>query len=228
MATRLGPHKLLCNQLHLIFNHLNKGIFNGKLEVPSFLIQLEKKVVFRFACDLAVGDDRVSHHHLIIGSRIVQLTSDEILEELLHEMVHMSNYSQGIIDTTANSYHNRHFMNSALAAGFYVARHKTRGWSITSLNEMEECRKPNFEELNQRKLVFESLTFNQEEVKDGLTAINFALQARGERKACFLKYQCKCPPPHNSIRSGRRPDGPHPVQILCLNCNEKFVCVEGK
>jgi hypothetical protein len=42
-------------------------------------------------------------------------------------------------------------------------------------------------------------------------------------KQCFLKYICQCSPPHNSIRSGRRPNGPHALHIQCLMCGANFV-----
>lgn len=52
------------------------------------------------------------------------------------------------------------------------------------------------------------------------------MSATRQKNRYFMKYQCKCKPPHNSIRSGCRPDGPNRLNIICKDCGQPFTCVE--
>jgi hypothetical protein len=202
-------------ELERMFAHLNGGLFDGSLPAPTHVVQPDKKVVFRFV---------TPSYHVIIGSKF---TTDpgELACHYLHNMVHMANHKAGLVDCTSNQYHNKNYLNAALAAGMHVQRHKTQGWCITSFNAPRrivgdyvapppdaEARRR--EVVSMLKLDADVLRQAKKELRDFLTA--------NKPKPCFLKYICQCPPPHNSIRSGRRPDGPHAPKILCQVCRGVF------
>jgi hypothetical protein len=74
----------------------------------------------------------------------------------------------------------------------------------------------------------EKLEIDVKTLERGKKEIRKAIKEKGRSKVCFLKYECGCPPPHNSIRSGRRPDGSHPLKAVCMVCGKSFNCVEGQ
>lgn len=209
-------------ELERVFNLLNKQMFGGRLAIPTLTIQLEKKVVFRFVPE---------SYYMLIGSKFIDCSSQEILEQLLHEMVHISNHADGVVDCTSNQYHNKRFLSAALEAGFYVFRHKTQGWGETHFfvdDDVIGVNTPKPDDLRRRERVFASLKLDKEVIEYAQTRMAKRLEETSARKVCFLKYICECPQPHNSIRSGRRPDGDHPISIRCNICKSNFVLAEGQ
>jgi hypothetical protein len=73
--------------------------------------------------------------------------------------------------------------------------------------------------------VFALIKFDKTIFKQAKSEIRQQAKEDKPSKTYFLKYVCNCPPPHNSIRSGRRPDGPNALNIQCQNCHSTFVCV---
>lgn len=197
------------------FGLLNERLFDGKLQLPSIIVQEEKKVVFRFIPD---------SYHMIVGQKIVDVKSDKLAEEFLHEMVHIKDYLEGIVDCTANQYHNKRFLSSALQVGFYVGRHKTQGWSVTSFSPegLTDVETPSADVIIRRQNAFAGFKVEDSILQATQNDMRNRLDSNNMRKICFLKYVCGCSPPHNSIRSGRRPDGEHPLKILCLSCKQEF------
>jgi hypothetical protein len=57
----------------------------------------------------------------------------DIAETLLHELVHLANYTARIRDCTSNQYHNRHFRDRAAGVGLACERMSPYGWAKTSL-----------------------------------------------------------------------------------------------
>lgn len=60
---------------------------------------------------------------------------EDVLETVLHEMVHYANYVKNIQDCNANQYHNKHFKTRAESFGLIVEKIRNRGYAKTSLNE---------------------------------------------------------------------------------------------
>jgi len=149
-------------------------------------------------------------------------------------MCHVKNHLNGTKDQTTNEYHNKRFVESALAVGLTVARCEKQGYFTgTGLckhcpNCNNECRmfKPSEAAMNALEGTYTALL---EKMGNGF------LSGRQEVKEedrvgrnYFLKYVCGCPSPHNSIRSGRRPDGRHRLNIICQDCQQYFTCVDYK
>lgn len=242
--SKIAPQRLpIVASLEKAFAHVNKGIFGGKLQIPPFVIQTEKKVILRFVSE---------SFHIAIGTEFAVAKVQALHEALLHEMCHVYNDQLGIVDCTSNQYHNQKFLKVALNAGFWVVRHKTQGWGITSFDRppvvscwdcgeeyssrrdaCPECsaelqiEEPSVLILKRRIATFKSLELDQTVYQNAKRRIKSQTKG-GTRKICFLKYQCQCPGPHNSFRTGRRPDGSNPIYARCEKCGALFECVEDE
>ncbi len=207
--------------LHGSFEILNKELFGNKLKFLPFVLQRKKKVTLKYE-----AKDKV----LYLGSQIADIDESEIPAILLHEMVHICNDQNEICDVTINQYHNKHFARVAKKVGLYVIKHRTQGWGITStilprnIIDSSNLLIPDDKILDKRISVFKKLTFD--EFLDFKAYILEKAQLEKPPKTFQLKYVCKCSPPHNSIRSGRRPEGNNPLRIVCLDCRSNFVCEE--
>jgi hypothetical protein len=212
----------MINELQRIYQELNKSLFSGKLKPVTIAVQVKKKVSLRWFSDSET---------LIIGSEFLDLEYNQIPASLLHEMVHIYNFQRDVIDVTINQYHNKFFLQSALESGLIVIKHKTQGWSITStfyprnVTERIFVKRPSKDAIQKRITAFSNLNIDKNIFKSGKKEIISKIKSERPTKTYFLKYECQCSPPHNSIRSGRRPDGPNALNIKCQNCDSLFECV---
>jgi hypothetical protein len=209
-------------ELQNVFNILNKALFDEQLKLVPISIQTKKKVSLRYAPDMDA---------IIVGNEFSTLEYSEIPHVMLHEMIHIRNQQRGVVDVTANQYHNKQFLQVALEVGLVVIKHKTQGWAITStvyprnVVERQYIRKPSKEAVTRRDQAFAEIKPDKAIFKVARTELKERMKGEKPPKMYFLKYICNCPPPHNSIRSGRRPDGPNALNIMCMSCRSKFECV---
>lgn len=200
------------------FGVLNSHLFAGLLQQPEFILQPKKKFVFRFVPET---------YQVIVGGDLVKVDTNALLVHLLHEMVHVFNFMEGTVDCRSNQYHNKEFMHAAVKIGLTCVRHRNHGWvtTITAPTTTETVCTPPEDVIEKRVNAFNEVKLDKAVLRQ--TKIEFGdLGKRNRHSIYFLKYECNCPPPHNSIRSGRRPDGIHPLHIRCLDCKSSFVCVD--
>lgn len=199
------------------FEIFNKTLFSNSLAAPVFTFNLDKNVVLKFI---------KSSHSIIIGSKLTKTNATNLKEHLLHEMVHMWNEDEGVADCTSNQYHNKKFLNSALEVGFCVSRHKSQGWEITTFSKPSKSKDCHVSMAKNAKLlkIANKIKFDEYCLKETKLQVSRTVKSQ-KKRVCFLKYVCKCSPPHNSIRSGRRPNGPNSLQIMCMVCENIFECV---
>lgn len=199
------------------FKKLNSELFSGQLRVPNIQVDVSRKYIMRW---------EVAGNFLYIGAPFAKAQPLTVMEALVHEMLHMQNHMNGITDVKANQYHNTKFLKSALALGFYVRRHPSQRWSITTVHMPSAgCHKPDTEQNKKLSDVLENINICPSRLEKDIAFVKQTLVDSKPAKSFFLKYQCNCPPPHNSIRSGRRPDSPHAPDILCRKCQGVFSCV---
>jgi hypothetical protein len=200
------------------FRYFNKHLFGNGLPSPLVIITFDRKVGIKY---------RPGTFELALGSGIEKWTPSQFVCEMLHEMLHLYNNQRGVTDCTSNQYHNQEFVNVALEVGFYVGKHRTRGMACTSFEPIDEehVRVPDTA-VNQRlNFLVERLRFNG----DILKCIQKTLKAHRRAtpsKTFLVKWVCQCPAPHNCIRSGRRPDGPNPLQVKCMKCDSMFTAAK--
>jgi len=222
---RNRPEALFCLEMQEAYQTINKGLFRGTLVPVNISVLPKRKFTIKFVHE---------ENAIVIGGELSKLDRADILPKLLHEMVHVSNHQKGIEDVTANQYHTiKYFLPVALSVGLVVIKHKSQGWSITSEVpprnvEKEFIRKPDDATIQKRDDVFGQIFFDKTLIAKTQEEIKKRADGSKPAKTFFLKYICNCPPPHNSIRSGRRPDGINALNIVCMNCRSRFICVSEK
>lgn len=128
----------LLNELYRAFNFFNTYFSEGSLICPVLTISpLESESVDSIAfawhgMNIWKRNGR-DLGEINICAEYLCRPPEEILESLLHEMAHLKNAQNGIIDcNTRTQYHYKAFKTSALSFGLDVSRNN-KGYSITSL-----------------------------------------------------------------------------------------------
>lgn len=125
-------------ELYSIFHKLEKSFFESPLEEPVILIQSSKKKILG-TCSVNKDwsnktDDKKEKYEITIVAESLKRSTEEIVETLLHEMVHLYCSLNDIKDTSNNFvYHNKKYKEEAEKRGLEVTHQKTVGWAITKL-----------------------------------------------------------------------------------------------
>ena len=209
----------MINDLNEAFSALNKCFFQNEMPV-NFILNPSEKYVFHLRFPDVIE----------IGGGFAESSITEILDELLHIMVHLDNYRLGIVDYTSNQYHRREFCEKALTVGLTVVWHKTRGWGLVFSNpdhpqikSSEKIRQPTASSVEALKKSYKTMMRFYPKINALQNQIRSTTQK--PQKVFQLKYICSCNPPV-IVRSGRRPDGPNPLDASCNVCGTNFVIEE--
>jgi hypothetical protein len=221
LAERRPVWATAVEQIEAAYDVLNRRLFGRVLPKCEMTFSPRSKHLIRWMPE----SDQYS-----IGSELAVATLQDILVQLAHEMVHRKNSMDGLVDCTSNQYHNHKFLAVALGVGLYVAYQKTQGWCTTLAEapvgyDPQSVKVPESQALKRREEAFAKCELTEEAVEAAREQIRRVTQQNRRPKVYFMKYQCACPGPHNSIRSGRRPDGAHALRITCQACMQPFKCV---
>lgn len=142
-------------ELYRIFSILNEDKFDGELTEPVITIQKTKgRTLGHFTVDRTWKDkndeanEETSYYEINIDPRWFNTrTPADVVETLLHEMVHYYNKMNDIKDCSGNV-HNKKFKSSAEKVGLVVEKGKGVGYGYTSMSEalsayVNEVVKPN-------------------------------------------------------------------------------------
>ena len=142
-------------ELYRIFDILNRDKFNGELTAPVITIQKTKgRTLGHFTVDRTWRDknneesEETSYYEINVDPRWFNTrTPADVVETLLHEMVHYYNKVNDIKDCSGNV-HNKKFKSSAEKVGLVVEKGKGVGYGYTSMSEalssyVDEVVKPN-------------------------------------------------------------------------------------
>ena len=212
----------MIGHLSRAYKSLNNCLFDGELNEVDFISNLSRRCIFYFA----------SPNTLEIGFLFAKASKQEVIDDLVHVMIHVYHHMNHIDDYTPNQYHNRYFCEKALSLGLIVSCHRTRGWSLTysdpnhkDLIGKEKVRLPNDECSKKLSVCLKQIFWSQPEFANFKAKLRKRLEEKPQ-KEYQLKYICvSCKPPV-IIRSGRRPDGQHPLDVTCNLCKTKFVLSE--
>lgn len=199
------------------FAILNEGLFDKKLPDPEFHISTKQKNALNFRHPRTIQ----------IGPKIIVASRREIFDGLVHVMVHFMHDLAGVEDFNRNHFHKMCFVEEIVQKGMYVYKDNL-GWSNVTSRESTAAiekglaaRQPT--PASHKKLIacYSRLVAADLELQDFKNELRVFL-AKKPKVTYQHKYTCQgCDPPV-IIRSGRRP-GPRALNVLCCDCNTKFV-----
>jgi predicted SprT family Zn-dependent metalloprotease len=210
----------MISSLQSIYKKFNNFFFNDKLPEIQFKIDASRKTIAKFLDDQKI---------IYLGSSCVSLSKEELYSAILHEMIHIHNKINEVDDVNDNQYHNSFFMKEAVRVGFFVFREKYQGWASTHINAVfnassKDC-KYNQDKNDILKKLLSEMDLSDSDMEQHEKVMREHISNLKPSKTFFLKYECACPPPYNSIRSGRRPNGNNAPIITCERCKTQFTCV---
>ena len=208
MTTLIQENKNITHtlkELYRIYHELEKSLFDTPLEEPIILIQSNKKKVLGTCSVNKIWENKRDvenqKYEITVVAENLNRPIDEIVETVLHEMVHLYCSLNNIKDTSNNYvYHNKRYKEQAEKHGLEVKRGTTVGWAITKLT-------PETKELIKK--------FNIDE-----TAFDYYRKVRpfsgSGKKIVYKKYICSgiCETKLSVYKS---------VNLICGDCKKPFV-----
>jgi predicted SprT family Zn-dependent metalloprotease len=204
---------VVTDYLDEFFRSFNASFFQGRLPKTTFVPNFQRKQTFFFR----------SPRIIEVGLGFLEANKEVMLDDLLHSMIHLHNWSVGKPDVTRNQYHRNEFSAMAVKVGLFVAYQHARGWAVTAserkrLSSYSRIRAP--ECRDQLREAYQQIEWPKD-----MAAVQHRVAAEVSarpRKQFQFKYVCQCNPPY-IVRVGRRPDGATPFKAICDYCNAKFV-----
>jgi SprT-like family len=193
-------------ELNKAFKMINETYFDNALEdvIISVHTSTKKNVLgwFTPAKIWDAGDREL--HEINLVSENLRRGKMQILQTLMHEMIHLYNHQNGIKDTSrGNAYHNKKFLHSALMFGFEFLHDKPDskiGYSMITLT----------------KATYDTLdSFDLEDSAFDLARKSFAGK---EKKKTTWKWTCSCLQPQ--IVRTTKPE----LRAICPDCKSWFEC----
>lgn len=140
-------------ELYRIFHFLNESIFNNELPEPAITIQSKgKRNALGWCSQILIWLDKEEtdkRHEINICAENANLKVMNILEIMLHEMVHYYGDLHEIKTTSRNgNFHNRKYKDLAEKFGLIVTKTQKYGFSETKLNSkiLQMAKEKNFDQ----------------------------------------------------------------------------------
>ncbi|OWR25677.1 hypothetical protein CDO73_26225 [Saccharibacillus sp. O23] len=131
------------DELHNAFKRLNKEFFNKELPTPAITIQASgKRKALSWCSTKEIWEDKdrtIKRYELNIAAEHLNAEFMDVMESMLHEMVHLYNAVNGIQDCSRNAtYHNKRFKEECERRGFLfpsLQPNPKYGWAFPILKE---------------------------------------------------------------------------------------------
>lgn len=119
------------------FDHFNNKYCEGTLNKPVIVILSRGRracLGWHWSQKWKVGEEVKTE--IMIAAETLDRPWENILETLLHEMVHLSNAQHNLKDCNAQQYHNKNFRNTAMQIfHLNVEKMHQKGYALTSLKD---------------------------------------------------------------------------------------------
>ena len=140
MRGKLAPTKMdrsilpAVQELERFFKFFNQKLYKGSLPQPIITIQSagRRKYLGWFCADIW-RHRKNEVPEINITAEELNRPVEDILETLLHEMVHLDNWHNDIVDCSAQQYHNKKFKLGCDEIKLNCERN-SHGWAYTSLS----------------------------------------------------------------------------------------------
>ncbi|MBC1890046.1 SprT family zinc-dependent metalloprotease [Listeria booriae] len=230
-STPLTPVTIesVTQELHKAFQLFNNTWFDGKLPVPAITIQSNgHKRLSMGWCSVnpvwGTKDGSQQMYEINLSAEFLADDFFEVMDTLLHEMVHLYHLVNNIQDTSRKgTYHNKKFRDKCLDIGFEYADpkpDKKHGYSFARIGQPLKDKIVAMD-INAETFVIARRGFRYlRAVEDGATPeeASAAGNAYGPSETTSNSIKWVCPTCNMAVRSYKKE-----VHILCGDCNEKFV-----
>lgn len=132
MENEIIDYATAAKYLKEIFSLLNKDYFNNELEDVTITIQRNAGSFGHFSLDRVWCRVEDRQHEINISAGYMARPIENIVATLMHECVHLYNFSRGIKDVSSNGvYHNKIFKQEAEKRDLIINKHPQYGWTLT-------------------------------------------------------------------------------------------------
>jgi hypothetical protein len=188
-------------QLHKAFDKANEVLF--KNELPPVVITMNPRGKTNslgwFTVNPAWENGNEDFHEINISPETLNRDYVELIQTLVHEMVHLYNHVNGIKDTSrGNSYHNKKFLKSAEEHGFeflHDAPDSKIGYSMITFTKQTA---------NMVKF------WNIDKTAFTIIRKEFGTGAKPKKKTNIIKWVCPC---CGDIIRSSKPN----IKAFCMN-----------
>ena len=133
MENEIIDYATAAKYLKAIYGLLNKDYFNNELEDVTITIQRNAGSFGHFSLDRVWCRVEDRQHEINISAGYMARPIENIVATLMHECVHLYNFSRGIKDVSSNGvYHNKIFKQEAEKRDLIIQKHEQYGWTLTT------------------------------------------------------------------------------------------------
>lgn len=202
-------------QLERMYNALNVDKFNGALPVPVITVQ-SKPGTWGHCSRARVWQRKDEQtYEMNIAAEMLSAPIEEILDTLLHEMVHLYCRENGIQEVSrGGKYHNGKFKALAEKVGLVCVREGIYGWNTVGAGNdslIEYALEKGWTEIMLNRQIMGG--FRVGIAGSGAMQSGAATQG-GKAPSSTRKLQCPCC--GNSVRATKA------VRIMCMDCMQQM------
>lgn len=204
-------------QLEKMYNTINTDLFNGELPTPIITVQ-SKPGTYGHCSNAKVWRNKENEQYeMNITAETLNVEIEEVLDTLIHEMIHMYCRENGIQEVSrSGKYHNGKFKAIAEEKGLICYKAGQYGWNTQGKGNdklTEYALEKGWSEIK-----ISRGGYQKSRVLTSDTQNSTGQQTSGERRpSSTRKYQCPCC--KNSVRATKA------VNILCGDCMVKMEVV---
>lgn len=205
-------------QLEKMYNTLNWDFYGGRLPTPIITVQSKPGTYGHCSVSKIWKRKDGDTYEMNIAAETVDMEIEEIIDTLLHEMVHLYCRENGIQEVSrGGKYHNNKFKELAEKTMLNCIKTEKYGWNTVGHGNDKLTEYALEKDWNEIK-ISRGMSRTPAAPTGGIGGIVIGTPAApGRAPSSTRKYQCPCC--KNSVRATKE------VNILCGDCNVKMVKV---
>ncbi|MDF2543406.1 MAG: SprT-like family [Herbinix sp.] len=133
MEQNITDYATAAKYLKDIYHLINVEYFNNELCDVTITIQKKAGTFGHFSLDRVWRRSEDRQHEINISAAYLNRPVANVIATLMHEAVHLYNFSRGVMDVSSNGvYHNKVFKTEAEKRDLIIEKHQQYGWTITT------------------------------------------------------------------------------------------------
>lgn len=203
-------------QLEKMYNTLNADFWDGALPLPIITVQSKPGTWGHCTVGKVWKRKDSETYEMNIAAEVLDQNLEEIIDTLLHEMVHLYCRENGIKEVSrGGKYHNGRFKELAERCGLICIKAGQYGWNTQGTGNDRLTEYAMEKGWNEIRISRGGSTWLPISTGAGGTAAGGGPAAPGgKRPSSTRKLQCPCC--KNSVRATKT------VRIMCMDCNEQM------